>query len=141
MLAATRKGNGDRPSPITRYRRSAWRQTRRVPRPAFLNANRKTQRISLATMAGDSSRLGSGSKGGRELRSCSGTSGERLDCSGFVFLDIEHAVQFGGFQQIEDVDRRLQQLDIGSLIARSRQRTNELPDARTVDVGHACKVE
>ncbi len=54
-------------------------------------------------MAGDSSPLGSGSKGGRELRSCSGTSGERLDRSGFVFLDIEHAVQFGGFQQIEDV--------------------------------------
>src|SRR5260370_38235271 len=92
-------------------------------------------------MAGDSSPLGPGSRGGRELRSGSGTSGERLDRSGFVFLDIEHAVQFGGFQQIEDVDRRLQQLDIGSLIARSRQRTNELPDARTVDVRHACKVE
>jgi hypothetical protein len=92
-------------------------------------------------MARDSSPLGSGSKGGRELRSRSGTSGERLDRSGFVFLYIEHAVQFGGFQQIEDVDRRLQQLDIGSLIARSRQRTNELPDARTVDVRHARKVE
>src|SRR6267378_4575673 len=102
------------------YRRSAWRQTRRVPRPAFVNANRKAQKISLAfaTMVGDSSPLGSGGKGGRELRSCFGTSGERLDCSDFVFLDIEHAVQFGGFQQIEDVDRRLQQLDIGSLIAR-----------------------
>jgi hypothetical protein len=97
--------------------------------------------LAVATMAGDSSPLGSGSKGGRELRSCSGTSGERLDRSSLVFLDIEHAVQFGGFQQIEDVDRRLQQLDVGSLIARSRQRTNELPDARTVDVRHACKVE
>jgi hypothetical protein len=38
-------------------------------------------------------------------------------------------MQFGGFQHIEDLDRRLQQFDIGSLIARSRQRTNELPDA------------
>jgi hypothetical protein len=27
----------------TRYRRSAWRQTRRVPRPAFVNANSKTR--------------------------------------------------------------------------------------------------
>jgi hypothetical protein len=49
--------------------------------------------------------LGSDSKEGLELRSCSGTSGERLDRGGFVLMDIEHAVQFGGFQQIEDVDR------------------------------------
>src|SRR5713101_6993524 len=27
----------------SRLRRSAWRQTRRVPRPAFVRANRKTQ--------------------------------------------------------------------------------------------------
>jgi hypothetical protein len=51
--------------------------------------------------------LGSNSKEGLELRSCSGTSGERLDRGGFVLMDIEHAVQFGGFQQIEDVDRGL----------------------------------
>ena len=51
--------------------------------------------------------LGSDSMEGLELRSCSGTSGERLDRGGFVLMDLEHAVQFGGFQQIEDVDRGL----------------------------------
>src|SRR5580704_4897811 len=83
----------------------------------------------------------SGSKDELELRSRSLTSAEGPDRSGFVLLDIEHAVQFGGFQQIEDVASRLQQLDIAGLIARTRQRTRELPDARTVDVSHACKVE
>lgn len=63
--------------------------------------------VAFATMTGDISPLGSDSKEGLELRSCSGTSGERLDRGGFVLMDIEQAVQFGGFQQIEDVDRGL----------------------------------
>lgn len=63
--------------------------------------------VAFATMTGDISPLGSDSKEGLELRSCAGTSGERLDRGGFVLMDIEQAVQFGGFQQIEDVDRGL----------------------------------
>ena len=53
--------------------------------------------VAFATMTGDISPLGSDSKEGLELRSCSGTSGERLDRGGFVLMDIEQAVQFGGF--------------------------------------------
>jgi len=72
-----------------------------------LSINGSSASVAFATMTGDTSPLGSDSKEGLELRSCSGTSGERLDRGGFVLMDIEHAVQSGGFQQIEDVDRGL----------------------------------
>ena len=42
-----------------------------------------------------------------ELHGGSGTLGERLDRGSFILMDIEHAGQFGDFQQIKDLARRL----------------------------------
>src|SRR5260370_22149378 len=81
--------------PVNAYRRSAWRQTTRAPRPAFVRANSKTQEDQSRRRSDGGRFFAPGSKGGLELRSCSGTSGERLDRSGFVFLDIPHALQVG----------------------------------------------